>query len=434
MVDQHTAFISYRRKHFDRARLVRDGLHARHVDAYLDVDEMHAGLFNTQLLNEIAQRGFFILVLAPGSLDDCWREGDWLWREIEYAHRASRTFVPVKSVDFDDEELRRLTPEVAEKIRYSQAVRLDADLFDARMDGLASLITKSPPPPPASTLGPPVARPQRPPRRRWPVALGMGAAAAIVIVLAALVFNTWPFEDETDASTTDVPTSDTNASGDSDTLPSNGMLSAGDDPLASNGGLHELRMTSAGQLMATTEGQEWWSEPALSDAVPGSFAFMGDDGNLVIYGGMGPDGPQDATWNSGTSGNDGARLVISDEGGLGYVVLVTLDGDQIRRYRDEPDGGGGDTEPEQSTAPSSSTSVDTTTPTTVVPVTVPSVVGLDADVAKSRLEAEPNRYDVFIAAESSSEVADGLAIRTQPPAGATLAPGSRISLFISSGS
>ena len=145
MVDQASAFISYRREHFERARLIRDGLRKRKIDAFLDVDELHAGLFDERILAEISQRGFFVPVLAPGSLLRCWRKGDWLWLEIEHAYRGARTFVPVLAKGFDQSELRRLPPELERTIRRSQSIRLDdADLFDARLDRLASLIKDAP--------------------------------------------------------------------------------------------------------------------------------------------------------------------------------------------------------------------------------------------------------------------------------------------------
>jgi hypothetical protein len=79
-------FISYRRsvsKHL--ARLIFQELRARGHDVFLDVSTIDSGAFDRIILNQIAARPHFLLILSPGALERCANEDDWLRREIEEA-------------------------------------------------------------------------------------------------------------------------------------------------------------------------------------------------------------------------------------------------------------------------------------------------------------------------------------------------------------
>ena len=64
---------------------------------------------------------------------------------------------------------------------------------------------------------------------------------------------------------------------------------------------------------------------------------------------------------------------------------------------------------------------------------VPNVVGQAQDAAKSLLEGAPFKFVVTIQPEASDKVASGSVIRTDPAVGGQLAPGSPITIFVSTG-
>ncbi len=105
-------FISYRRSTSSHlARLIFQGLRERGLDTFLDVDSAVSGDLERLLLNQIAARTHFILVLSRGSLDRCAEKGDWLLSEIREAFRLNRNIVPVIDEDFDFRRDSRGLPE-----------------------------------------------------------------------------------------------------------------------------------------------------------------------------------------------------------------------------------------------------------------------------------------------------------------------------------
>lgn len=89
-------FISYRRvggKEF--ARMLKAELELRKYNVFLDYDELKDGVFDRRIMDAIESAPIFLVVLSPHSLDRCTDENDWVRREIEYAMRKKRHFVPV---------------------------------------------------------------------------------------------------------------------------------------------------------------------------------------------------------------------------------------------------------------------------------------------------------------------------------------------------
>jgi tetratricopeptide (TPR) repeat protein len=98
---QQTVFISYRRSTSSFiARAVFMDLRANGYDAFLDIETIDSGAFDRIILNQIAARAHFVLILAPGTLDRCANPDDWLKREIEEAIRLGRNIVPLMVGDF----------------------------------------------------------------------------------------------------------------------------------------------------------------------------------------------------------------------------------------------------------------------------------------------------------------------------------------------
>lgn len=90
-------FISYRRRGAGAgvAGELQAKLENRGLNAFLDVDEIGSGHFPAQIQQAIEECKDFILVLAPGTLDHCVEEGDWVRREIEEAERLGKNIIGV---------------------------------------------------------------------------------------------------------------------------------------------------------------------------------------------------------------------------------------------------------------------------------------------------------------------------------------------------
>ena len=92
MADQEkTVFISYRRDvSAFLARAVFADLKEHGYDVFMDVESIDSGTFDTIILNQIAARAHFIVILAPGTLERLNESGDWLHKEIERALELER--------------------------------------------------------------------------------------------------------------------------------------------------------------------------------------------------------------------------------------------------------------------------------------------------------------------------------------------------------
>lgn len=96
-------FISYRRKGAGAgvAGEMQAKLENRGFKVFLDVDEIGSGRFPDQIKKAIEECRDFILVLAPGTLDRCVEEGDWVRREIEEAEQLGKNIVGVALPGFN---------------------------------------------------------------------------------------------------------------------------------------------------------------------------------------------------------------------------------------------------------------------------------------------------------------------------------------------
>ena len=104
-------FISYRR---DVAGILAMALHqhltAKGLNVFYDIESLRAGQFDSIILNQIAARPYFVLVLTPGTLERCGETDDWLRREIEQALATVRVIVPVHTPNFDFADLEQFLP------------------------------------------------------------------------------------------------------------------------------------------------------------------------------------------------------------------------------------------------------------------------------------------------------------------------------------
>jgi len=145
MSDDKTVFISYRRSNSAFiARAVFQDLRANGFDVFMDVESIDAGAFSNIILNQIAARAHFVLILAPGTLDRCSEPGDWLRREIEKAIKLERNIVPLLFSGFSfSTAAPSLTGDLAQ-LSQLNALNVPHDFFEEAMARLRNRFLKQP--------------------------------------------------------------------------------------------------------------------------------------------------------------------------------------------------------------------------------------------------------------------------------------------------
>ena len=79
-------FISYRREVSQyMAMALWQNLTAQGIDVFYDIESLRAGYFDEIIRTQIAARPYMVPILAPGALNRCVDEDDWLRRELEAA-------------------------------------------------------------------------------------------------------------------------------------------------------------------------------------------------------------------------------------------------------------------------------------------------------------------------------------------------------------
>jgi tetratricopeptide (TPR) repeat protein len=140
-----TVFLSYRRKpSFYIALTIFTSLRQHGYDVFMDVENIDNGLFGPVILNQIAARPHFLVILAPDTLEGCQNPDDWLRREIECAIELERNIVPILVNDFHFDDARSyLTGKLCTLPNYS-ALPLYQEYVDAGMERLRTRFLKQP--------------------------------------------------------------------------------------------------------------------------------------------------------------------------------------------------------------------------------------------------------------------------------------------------
>ncbi len=175
--------------------------------------------------------------------------------------------------------------------------------------------------------------------RRWLAVLAVAVLAAAAAAIALVVLSGGD----------DGPT---------DRMDVEDMLGPG-DRLETEDGNTVLEMGTDGILRGVTGGSLWFSEPSASSAVPGSVARMQEDGNFVIYESEDSREPVDATYATGTFGNEGATLVLLDGG---FEIRSASGARLFPRSSQSNDSPAPTTTTEPTTSNSVATQSDSTTP------------------------------------------------------------------------
>jgi CHASE2 domain-containing sensor protein len=128
--DKYIAFISYRNETDGAvALLIQQRLAAHGFRVFIDVESLHVGKFNEQLLEEIESATFFILILSPNSLARCVNEGDWVLKELAHALTKEKKIIPVfrEGFRFDAQGIPNL-PQISELKNYQGVKYANSDL------------------------------------------------------------------------------------------------------------------------------------------------------------------------------------------------------------------------------------------------------------------------------------------------------------------
>jgi tetratricopeptide (TPR) repeat protein len=130
MTPEKTVFISYRRTNVYTARAVHHYLNRAGFDALLDTPGDDT---NALLLEQIAHRTHFLVLLTPSALERCANPDDHLRRHIEYAMETKRQLVPLVFDGFEFNRIRHyLNGKLAMLPNYSW-VKVNAEFFDEAM-------------------------------------------------------------------------------------------------------------------------------------------------------------------------------------------------------------------------------------------------------------------------------------------------------------
>jgi Flp pilus assembly protein TadD len=135
---EKTVFISYRRTNVAWAIAISKDLTYTGYDVFFDFTGIPSGDFGRAILENIAARAHFLVLLSPSALDPINEPGDWLRREIEFAMQERRNIVPLflEGFDFGAPGIaRQLTGRLATLNRYN-GLSVPAEYFDAAMNRL----------------------------------------------------------------------------------------------------------------------------------------------------------------------------------------------------------------------------------------------------------------------------------------------------------
>lgn len=131
-------FISYRRVGGDAlAFLLKERLQQAGYRVFFDVESLHGGKFNEELLKVIDECDNILLILSPGSLDRCGDPNDWVFTEVAYAMKKQKNIIPIMTNGF---EWPKNMPENIRELQYYNGAIVNYDFFDGFMKKVHSLI------------------------------------------------------------------------------------------------------------------------------------------------------------------------------------------------------------------------------------------------------------------------------------------------------
>lgn len=170
-------FISYRRAtSADVAKLIHDGLEARGISAYRDLEDLEAGAWSPQLSRALLNAQYLVVVLAPDTLVN----SPNVSQEIDVALKAALTIIPVLINGYTPAQLSSDMPSLA---RFN-AVFWDSSQPQRGLDKIAAWIQPSP-----TVTTKPSTPPAKPPMRVEVLVALIGLFSALLVAIVGIVPN-----------------------------------------------------------------------------------------------------------------------------------------------------------------------------------------------------------------------------------------------------
>lgn len=133
-------FISYRRRASEYAALAIYYYLIQHkLDVFLDVMSMGFGEFSPEILNEIAQRDYFIIILSPETVKgfkENQDEEDWVRKELELAIDLKKTIIPLLTDEFTVKKYGEFLTGKLEILKKYHMVNIPGEFFAYAMENI----------------------------------------------------------------------------------------------------------------------------------------------------------------------------------------------------------------------------------------------------------------------------------------------------------
>ena len=146
MKEHFDIFISYRR---EGGLELADSIYQRLINAgysaFLDLEQLNSGKFNTKLIGVIEQCQDFILVLPPDALGRCADEDDWVRQEVECALKHKKNIIPIMLRGFEWPAVESLPSSLRELPNYNGISASDHNVFVENIERLKRNFLKSKP-------------------------------------------------------------------------------------------------------------------------------------------------------------------------------------------------------------------------------------------------------------------------------------------------
>ena len=138
----YQVFISYRREGGESlAALLHERLSRMGYRVFYDVESLHSGRFNEQLLTVIENCTDLLVVLPPHALDRCVSKEDWVRREIVHALTHEKNVIPVMMRNFSFPEN---LPAELQDLPNREGISANMEYFDAVIRRIDRLLLSSP--------------------------------------------------------------------------------------------------------------------------------------------------------------------------------------------------------------------------------------------------------------------------------------------------
>lgn len=146
MKEHFDIFISYRR---EGGLELADSIYQRLINAgysaFLDLEQLNSGKFNTKLIGVIEQCQDFILVLPPDALDRCADEDDWVRQEVECALKHKKNIIPIMLRGFEWPAVESLPASLRDLPNYNGISASDHNVFVENVERLKRNFLESKP-------------------------------------------------------------------------------------------------------------------------------------------------------------------------------------------------------------------------------------------------------------------------------------------------